>query len=141
MRAAGLCVAVLGWECQSPVAAPAGPAASVLGMWSYAATQTSPSTATLTGTLEITSQVGRDFNGRLDVMETDAQGTPRRLNGIVAGRAIDSLSVDFDAFVDVVARRHVGTVVGDSIRGTWLEFEPGGGTRSGSFRGARSSPP
>ena len=134
-------VAALAWACQSPVDSSSGPRASVVGLWSYSATQTSPSNATLTGTPEITSQAGRDFDGRLDVTETDAQGAVRPLSGIVSGRAIDSVSVDFDAFLDLVARRHVGTLVGDSIRGTWVVLVPGGGTSSGSFRGARSSGP
>ena len=134
-------VAALAWACRSPVDSSSGNPAAVVGLWSYSATQTSPSNATLNGTLEITGQAGRDFNERLDVAETDAQGAVRRLSGVVSGRALDSVSVDFDAFLDFVARRHVGTLAGDSIRGTWVVLEPGGGTSSGSFRGARSSGP
>lgn len=132
--------AALGWACESPTDVSGSPA-SVLGTWSYSATQASPTSATLNGTLVITTQTGPTFSGSFDVVETNAQGAVRRLSGLVSGRAVDSVSVDFDAFVDLVARRHLGTLAGDSIRGTWVEFEPGGGASSGAFRGARSPPP
>jgi hypothetical protein len=111
----------------------------LLGSWTYRATQTSPTAASLGGVLEITSQCGGTIGGTLDVTEVDAQGASRRLTGAVSGAVADS-GVDFDAYLDTTPRRHVGTVRGDSLRGTWLE--PGdAATLSGSFTAARSAGP
>ncbi len=113
---------------------------SVTGTWRYAGRQTVPADADLAGTLSFTTQVGATVAGALDVTETDFRGTPRRLTGAVAGRTVDSTTVDFDLVLSAVTRRHVGRVVGDSLTGTWIEQAVAGGapTASGSFRAARN---
>lgn len=123
-------------SCGSATACAPEAIVAIAGAWSYSAIQSSPSTATLAGTLDITSQCGRNFSGTLDVTEIDAQGRSRRLTGPVSGRALDTTSVDFDAFLDITARRHLGALRGDSIRGTWVE-QLESGTSSGSFQSAR----
>lgn len=130
-------------SCSSPVECTPDVPITLLGAWNYSAVQSSPSAANLGGTLDITSQCGRDFIGTLDVTETDAVGGTRRLTGTVSGQALDSTSVDFDAFVDTppMARRHVGTVARDTIRGTWVEPTSGGASASGSFQGVKAPPP
>jgi len=129
----GLLVAAAA-TCES--ATDGGPAEfSFVGTWNYEATQTTPS-ASLAGTLSITQQAGRDFDGSLDVIETDGSGSRPR-NGPVSGRVLDSITVDFDAFLDVTARRHFGTVRGDSVQGNWVE---GAGGPAGSFAAERVAP-
>lgn len=119
--------------CESPADEGEAPF-SFLGTWDYEATQTAPGAATLTGTLVITQQSGPAFDGTLDVVETPGS---RSLNGPVSGRVLDSSTVDFDAFLDVTARRHFGTVRGDSVQGNWVE---GAGGPAGSFAAQRVAP-
>lgn len=127
--------------CASPTAGGGNASVLVLGQWDYAATQTSPTPATLVGTLSITRQTGRDFQGSLDVTERDGQGNVRRLSGIVSGQALDAASLDFDAFFAVTSRHHLGALARDSIRGTWVEQTSSDVTSSGSFAAARPAAP
>lgn len=121
--------------CQTPAdcAPPASP--SVLGSWSYTATQDAPAPADLIGTLVITAQCGATLTGNLDVTEIDAHGSRQR-TGTLSGRSVDSVTVDFDVFLTTVGRRHVGALAGDSIQGTWIE-PLDLGSASGSFAAVR----
>lgn len=104
----------------------------VRGTWSYSATQTAPTPASLTGTLTITSQAGNSFQGSISVTQTDGSGsTP--LSGVVSGQTVNDTTVDFDVFVDPNARRHIAAVVRDSMRGGWFESDAGGSTATGTF--------
>lgn len=109
------------------------PPVALRGEWRYAATQGAPAGATLQGTLVVTRQAGTDFDGTLDVRETDARGQVRQLAGVVSGRALDATTLDFDAFLGLAGRRHVGTVASDTVTGSWLEGTSGT-TASGTFR-------
>jgi len=114
------------------------PGVPVVGTWSYSAQQVSPSTATLTGSLSFSSQVGAQISGTMDFTETDARGLQRRLAGPFAGRTVDSTTLDFELTLGAVTRRHVGRVKADSLTGTWIESTSDGlPTASGSFRAAR----
>ena len=112
---------------------------AVTGSWRYAGRQASPADAELTGTLSFTQQSGASVAGALDFVESDARGQQRRLAGPVAGRTVDSTTVDVDVTLGAVTRRHVGRVKGDSLTGTWIEQPAAGGppTASGTFRAAR----
>jgi hypothetical protein len=111
---------------------------NVVGTWTYSAIQTSPASAVLSGTLTISRQSGRDFNGTLQVTQTDGQGgSPQNLAGVVSGRALDSVTIDFDAFLSLTGRRHVGTLRGDSVFGDWIE-SPGLAQQQGTFAGRRA---
>jgi hypothetical protein len=138
-RAAALGVALAAGACRSPAAC--GPATPpvLLGSWNYVATQTSPTTASLSGVLQISSQCGQQISGTLDVTQTDAGGT-RRLAGAVGGTSVGSSSVEFDAYLDAAARQHFATVRNDSLVGTWVE-QTGGSPLSGSFTSAWTSTP
>jgi hypothetical protein len=114
--------------CGSPL--DEGPSHELRGSWRYVATQVSPA-AELTGTLTVTRQRGVTFEAELEAQERDRQGTLRTLSGIVAGRTVGPDGVDFDAFFDLSARRHVGRLEGDSIAGTWAEVDVV--TRTGTF--------
>ncbi len=139
LRAAAFaCAATIAQACRS--ATDSGPPpVNLLGTWNYAAAQTAPTTAQLTGTLTITRQRGHDLNGTLQVVQTTGGGAPQSLSGVVSGRAVDSTTVDFDAFLSATGRRHLGTVGGDSIVGEWLELSDGPST-TGTFRARRVSP-
>lgn len=117
-----------------------GPATGVVltGSWTYTATQTLPQLA-MTGTLSITDQSGSEINGALAYEETDAQGIVRNRVGRINGRVRSSTTVDFDAFIDDAALRHVGSFAGDSLSGTWID-NTGGNTRTGRFVAKRRSP-
>ncbi|MCC7053134.1 MAG: hypothetical protein IT355_07680 [Gemmatimonadaceae bacterium] len=112
----------------------------VTGAWRYTARQSAPAVADLAGTLQFSTQRGAGIAGALDVVETDARGVQRRIAGPLAGRTVDSTTVDFDLSVSGATRRHVGMVRGDSLTGTWFEQSSDGGapTASGSFRAART---
>lgn len=91
----------------------------LVGNWHYTAAQTSGPRVTYDGMLAITQQAGRTFSGGLDVQATSPQGTVMRVNGVVSGRVVSTSSVDFDLQLTDDVRRHVGSVVRDSIKGTW----------------------
>jgi hypothetical protein len=121
---------LLGSSC---VAATDGGTAGVplLGTWEYTGTQLSPELR-LQGTLVVSHQSGSRFDGSADVVEQSVGGMSRRLIGVLGGRTLDSVTVDFDMVIDAATRRHFGTVRGDSIVGSWVEGLGEGA--SGSFR-------
>lgn len=142
MRLLVVCLGVL-WGCVAATDATCPPAVDVRGTWQYQGLQTSPTQATLAGTLTITSQSTQGFGGTLAVTETDASGGMRQLSGVVSGCTLTATSVDFDALLlpETVARRHLGTVKGDSITGDWVKSDATGIIASGSFKSARVSGP
>ena len=103
--------------------------------------QTSPIRETLSGTLDISSESGTSFQGRLDVVSTNSQtGQMTALNGLVSGAESDGNVIDFDASLESTPRRHVGQLVADTISGTWVGSTSGGTTPSGTFRVERQTP-
>lgn len=99
------------------------------GTWSYTGVQTSP-VLNVSGILTIDQQSGKSFTGSAQFSETDVQGTIRIRTGQINGRVIGADAVDFDIFVEATARRHVGRVVADSMKGTWAVT---GSNITGSF--------
>lgn len=139
-RGCVLLIAVAVAACRSPTAG--GPApVTLLGQWDYAATQTTPDQATLSGTLTISQQSGSAFQGSLDVTQRDAQGNLTRLSGVVSGAVLDTASAMFDAFFAATGRHHLGAIVRDSIRGTWVEQTSGSVTSAGAFTAALKAAP
>jgi hypothetical protein len=118
-----------------PCAAPV----DVTGTWSYSAEQQSPAPATSTGTLVVSRQTCRDFEGALDLVQVDARGQ-QRLAGRVSGRVIDNGSLQFDASLGVIPRQHLATLTGDSFAGSWLELG-GAVDAAGAFHGKREVRP
>ncbi|HKS06298.1 MAG TPA: hypothetical protein VJR92_08310 [Gemmatimonadaceae bacterium] len=108
-------------------------AVNMSGAWEYTATQTSPS-ADLTGVLTVSSQDGELLGGSVSWEERTGPGTTRLLSGAVSGRLIGTDDVDFDVLLSEGTRRHVGRLVADTIRGTWVQI--GSGT-SGEFVAVR----
>jgi hypothetical protein len=132
-----LCALVVG-ACQSPTGTGTSPV-SMLGQWGYAATQTSPVPATITGTLTVTKQSGPDFQGSLDATQVDGQGNHTPVTGPVSGQVLSASAVEFSAFIPA-GRQHLGTIAGDSVHGAWVEQTSGSVTGSGSFSAGLRAP-
>jgi len=111
----------------------------VTGDWDYTASQTSPTAASITGTLIISSQSNGIFQGSANASENDG-GTITPLSGTIAGQTVNDTTVDFDIFFDPNGRRHVAAVVRDTMRGSWVETG-GATTMAGSFMAVRRSGP
>lgn len=104
------------------------------GTWSYNGVQTSPTRENLSGTLTISRESGTSFQGRLDVVATNAQtGQSVVLGGLVSGAESGEV-IDFDADLEAQPRRHVGQIVADTISGTWVGSSSNGAMSSGTFR-------
>lgn len=117
--------------------------APIVGTWDYAGLQTSPTTATLSGTLKIDNQQDGIFSGTLSVIETPNSGPQVQRSGVVSGQSLSNTGVQFDVVLnngtDSISRTHLGTITGDSLVGAWAEQVVG--LPSGSFRAHRVSIP
>ena len=114
-----------------------GPQPSLIqlaGTWNYTGVQTSPVRETLTGTLNISSESGMSFQGRVDLVGVNQASQSRVLSGLVSGSEVGTDIIDFDASVETTPRRHVGQIVADTISGTWIGSAPDGTRSSGTFR-------
>jgi hypothetical protein len=103
------------------------------GKWDYAAAQTTPAKATLTGVLTVSPQSCADFQGSLDLTQRDDLGNLTPLHGVVSGQMLDIAGVQLDAFLAAGGRHHVGTLAHDSIKGIWVEQTSAEIASSGSF--------
>lgn len=113
---------------------------TVVGTWSYQGS--SPARRQLQGTLQITTQRDGRFSGQAALQQRDGDGSVVPLPGLVGGRLVDGQTVDFDVVVDASrALRHLGTLRGDSITGTWVEDNGLGVTGSGTFVLKRTGAP
>jgi hypothetical protein len=119
----------------SSTTAPAGSSARVEGSWNYVSTNSSAAVAT-NGVLTVTPRNGSGFGGSFDGTTSEPGGN-RRVVGVLSGRMLDSVVVDFDLSMDGSALRHVGSVRGDSLVGNWVETSSVGVVASGTFRARR----
>ena len=62
-------------------------------------------------------------------------------SGTVQGRAIDSVTLDFNIVVNGLTRRHVGLLHGDSLKGNWAVENDALNNIGGTFRMRHSSTP
>jgi hypothetical protein len=114
-----------------------GPQPSLIqlaGTWNYTGRQTSPVYETLSGTLQILTESGMSFQGRVDLLGVNQAGQTRPLGGLVSGSEQAADVIDFDASLETTPRRHVGQIVADTISGTWIGSAPDGTMSSGTFR-------
>lgn len=121
-------------SCSGPTDA-CTPSSDVTGHWQYRAIQSAPVAATSTGVLMLDGDACGRLRGAFDVIEASRSGVTRRLAGDVTGRSIGVGTVQFDVLLAPTSRRHLATVRGDSLAGTWLEPTEGGA--SGTFTGWR----
>jgi hypothetical protein len=133
--AAFVAAAFVGGAC-TPIAEPTGSAALVDGTWSYLATNAA-APLVVSGSLSFAVRSGGSFAGSLEATESGDPSGDHRVVGVVSGRMLDSTRVDFDLTVAGGAQRHVGTIRGDSLVGTWIETSAAGVTASGAFRARR----
>ncbi len=66
-------------------------------------------------------------------------GQSRAFGGLVSGSESGAGVIDFDADLESAPRRHVGTIVADTITGTWIGSSPDGTVTSGTFRVERGT--
>lgn len=113
----------------------------ITGTWDYSATQSTPTTATITGTLIVSTQSNGVFQGTASGSDMEGS-TTTPVSGPIAGQTVNDTTVDFDIFFnsDPNGRRHVAAVVRDTMRGSWVETG-GAGTFAGSFTAVRRSGP
>jgi hypothetical protein len=112
----------------------------LIGSWNYTGVQSGPVRETLTGTLTISRESGTSFQGQLVLEAVNSQtGEQRVFNGPVSGSESGVDVIDFDANVESAPRRHVGTIVQDTISGTWIGSSSGGTMTSGTFRVERET--
>ena len=109
---------------------------AVVGTWRYSAVEDTPVHATVSGTLTITSASCDAVVGSMDIVETSAAGGTQRLAGPVTGQVIDARSFQFDAFVESNPWKHLASVAGDSLSGSWVSVS-GTQAESGTFGGRR----
>lgn len=107
------------------------------GNWEYSATQSNPA-ASITGTLTISDGGSCGIEGNVSVTIDDGDGSPTMDEGGVSGLFLTSSAVDFTADLSG-ARRHLGSVVADTISGHWSQ-PTGGAPLTGTFRAVRSTP-
>jgi hypothetical protein len=105
--------------CSSPLESCAAPR-RIVGVWQYSATEDAPASTSLSGTLLISRQTCRDFEGVLDIVEVRG-GQTRRAAGPVTGALLDSVVARFDVSLGGVSRQHLARFGGDSVAGSWVE--------------------
>jgi hypothetical protein len=116
-----------------------GTPADVSGNWDYSATQSVPA-ATIAGNWVIsqpeTCRIGGTFSATVD----EGDGTPGLLSGTVSGIFLDETHVEVHLYPAGSGDRvHLGTLVADTISGSWEQPGAGAGV-SGSFRLEREAP-
>lgn len=112
-----------------------GSSVNVLGSWRYTAQQTSGPARTWSGMLSIDHQGTSTFSGGLDALVRDQFGGQTQSSGVVTGRVLKGSGVDFDVQEIDDTRRHVASVTGDTMRGSWTNTDQ---TEVGSFVAVRS---
>lgn len=134
-----LAVALLG-ACDAATAPVHGRERDISGRWSYQASSSDRATL-VAGTLDVTHQAGSVITGVLEAQEADSYGVLRVVRGIVGGRVTADSSLAFDVVLTGGrTRRHIGTMVGDSVRGAWIETADVQVLGTGSFRGHKERP-
>lgn len=131
----GLFLVLAGTGCQSPT--DCGPDNSgLVGSWRYTAVQEIPGQGQVSGTLVVSAVACDLLSGQLDITTTDAQGATRRMAGPVQGSISSSGGLRFEAELADGIRRHLATVTGDSLAGSWVNVGEDG-TAAGPFGGKR----
>jgi hypothetical protein len=130
--------AVIAAGCTGDSAGPSG-VAPVAGSWQFAGQQTGSATIAIAGALVLVSQTTTTYTGTIDVVQSAPGVGSVRLAGPVSGRMVSASSVDFSSTVAGAQRQHVGTLVADTMAGTWVEISALGGiSGSGTFRAVRT---
>ena len=138
MRLVALASGLVALSC-APLTEACTPSPVVQNTWQYRATQEAPPGPVLTGTLLITGRSCGDFDGLLDVIETDG-GVSRRIAGPVSGVMLDSVTARFSVTIGTMEREHIARFTADSVAGSWVEHGASSATY-GRFSGWRQAAP
>ena len=126
-------------SCSSP-SEPCDEPDTMRGEWTYQATQDAPASATVHGSMVISTRRCADFQGVLDVVEVLPTGDSRRVSGPLSGTVLDSTLVRFEAIIGGATREHLARISADSITGDWVQALSGAAA-SGRFAARRVGPP
>lgn len=106
----------------------------LIGSWRYVGVQGAP-TVQLTGLLVIEAQEGDLIAGRANWEARTPTGMVTQAGGSVGGRVIGDANVDFEVLLAPHPRRHVARIVGDTMRGSWVEVGTGAAGEFTAIRG------
>ena len=130
--------AVIAAACTGDSAGPPG-TAPVAGTWQFAGQQTGSAVIGIAGALVLVSQTSTTYTGTIDVVQSAPGVASVRLAGPVSGRMAGGSNVDFTSTTSGASRQHVGTLVADTMAGSWVEISAAGGiSASGTFRAVRT---
>ncbi len=110
----------------------------VEGRWELTGQITAGAGGSFQGVVVMQSSSVSSFGGSFDVVETTLQGLQRRLSGPIGGRMAGAATTEFDVVLGGTTRRHVATLVADTLRGNWFDASATGAIESsGTFRAVR----
>ncbi len=113
-------------------------ALDIAGTWQYVGHEASPTPATIDGHVAFTVDSTGTFTGDFAATVTVAGDPGTTLEGPLTGQSLDRQSLSWDvALSPQVVRRHVGTVAGDSMTGSWVDETGSGPGASGDFTAVR----
>lgn len=129
------CVALIPLQACLQSTAPLPATVPLEGSWRYTASQATPVRESLSGVMVIEVQSGSSLQGTIEMVATNQQtGQSRTISGPVSGTAAEAHLIDMDAALELSIRRHVGSLVGDTIAGSWVATGNAGVASSGTFR-------
>jgi hypothetical protein len=134
MKRAWLLAVALPFLACADVVASCAPERTLVGTWRYAGGEDAPATASLEGSLEISTESCEGFQGRLDIARSSASGAITRLAGPVSGRLTSDAGIRFDAWLSTVPRQHLAVLGQAGAEGHWLAARGPAGVESGTFR-------
>jgi hypothetical protein len=135
-RFLALCSIALFAACDSPTSRGAEIVPWLQGSWEYVATQDSP-LVRMSGTLSVSQQFGDSISGSIEYMEVDSHGNGRTRLNVFTGRVRGGRDITIRAHVGNRVRTHVGTLLGDSIGGTFDQPINDSSSYTGSFLARR----
>lgn len=110
----------------------------VEGRWDLTGQITAGAGGSFQGVVVMQSASVSSFGGSFDVVETTLQGLQRRVSGPIGGRMAGVATTEFDVVLGGTTRRHVATLVADTLRGNWFDASATGTIESsGTFRAVR----
>jgi hypothetical protein len=93
------------------------------GEWTYQASQVVPIPTTLEGTMVLSGERASSVRGEFTGLEREASGGAIQVVATISGRVASGSTVDLLMTHGQGQRRHIGTLRGDSIVGTWSTAE------------------
>lgn len=95
----------------------------VAGEWSYQSSQLNPIPTSVTGTMILSGARAISIEGEFSGVEQEASGGAVQVVATLSGRVVSGTTLDLVMMRAGEDRRHIGTIRGDSIIGTWSTIE------------------